>query len=93
MNWKVRFRNKVWLTSFIGAIVTFIYTILSMFDIFPRLTENTVMQVVNAVMMMLTMMGVLIDPTVDGVYDSSRALTYNNPAPNWAEEDTMDSME
>lgn len=89
MNWKVRFKNKVWLTSFIGAIVTFVYTILSMFDIFPKLTENIVMQVVNAVLMMLTMMGVLIDPTVDGVYDSARAMGYENPAPNWAEKNSM----
>lgn len=87
MNWKVRFKNKVWLTSFIGAIVSFVYMMLGMFEVFPKLTESTVMQVVNAVLMMLTMMGVLIDPTVDGVYDSARAMEYEDPAPNWTEKD------
>lgn len=79
MNWKVRFRNKVWLTSFIATIVTFIYAILGMFDVFPAVTQNSVMNVVNAMLMVLCMMGVIIDPTTEGVSDSKRAMTYESP--------------
>lgn len=84
LNWKIRFQNKVWLASFIGAIVTFLYTILGMFDIFPKLTENTLMQVVNAVLMMLSMMGVITDPTQEAfLHDSNRAMSYEEP---WKDE-------
>lgn len=79
LNWKIRFKNKVWLASFIGAIVSFVYVILGMFDIFPKLTESTVMQVVNAVLMMLSMMGVIVDPTTEGLEDSNRAMSYEEP--------------
>ena len=79
MNWKVRFKNKVWLTSFIAAIVTFIYTILGMFDVFPTITQNSVMNVVNAALMMLGLTGVIIDPTTAGIGDSERAMSYTEP--------------
>ena len=84
INWKIRFQNKVWLASFIGAIVAFVYTILGMFEVFPKLTENTVMQVVNAVLMMLSMMGVVTDPTQEEfLHDSNRAMSYEEP---WKDE-------
>ena len=83
MNWKVRFKNKVWLTSFIAAIVTFIYTILGMFDIMPAITQNSVMNVVNAILMMLGLTGVIIDPTTAGIGDSQRAMAYDEP---WVDE-------
>jgi len=79
MNWKVRFRNKVWLSSFIATILTFIYTILGMLDIAPKFTQNTVMNVVNAFLMVLCMTGVIIDPTTSGIGDSERAMTYETP--------------
>jgi len=79
MNWKVRFKNKTWLSCFIAAIVSFVYTILGMFDVAPSVTQNSVMNVFNAILMMLSLMGVLVDPTTSGVGDSNRAMTYEEP--------------
>lgn len=79
MNWKVRFKNKVWLSSFIATIMTFIYTILGMFDVAPEVTQNSVMNVINAILMMLCLTGVIVDPTTAGIGDSDRAMTYEVP--------------
>ena len=79
MNWKVRFRNKVWLSSFIATIMTFVYTILGMFDIAPEVTQNSVMNIINAVLMMLCLTGVVVDPTTSGISDSNRAMSYEVP--------------
>lgn len=79
INWKVRFKNKVWLGCFIAAIVSFIFTILAMFDIYPIVTEDQIMRVVNSVLMVMSMTGLLIDPTTNGIGDSERALGYDEP--------------
>ena len=79
INWKVRFRNKVWLAGFMAAIVSFTFVILGMFDIVPSVSEDTLMTGVHAALSILTAMGVLIDPTTKGVGDSERAMTYEDP--------------
>ena len=79
VNWKVRFKNKVWLTAFFAAIVTFVFTMLGMFDIFPAVTENQIMRLINAVLMFLSLTGVVVDPTTAGIGDSDRALGYEEP--------------
>lgn len=79
MNWKVRFKNKVWLTSFISLIVTFTYTLLGLFGVVPSISQNTVMQVVNQFLLLLSMVGVIVDPTTEGISDSDRAMTYDEP--------------
>lgn len=82
-NWKVRFKNKLWLTSFISCILTFAYTILAMFDIYPLLTENSAIRVMDAILMALSLMGVIVDPTTAGLGDSERAQGYDKP---WKDE-------
>lgn len=79
INWKVRFKNKVWLTCFFAAIVSFTFTILAMFDIFPTVTEDQVMRFINTVLMLLSMTGIIVDPTTNGVNDSERAMGYEEP--------------
>ena len=79
LNWKVRFKNKVWLASFISLIVGFVYSMLSLFDIFPDITKNAVMEVVNNVLTFLGLIGVLVDPTTAGLNDSDRAMSYEEP--------------
>lgn len=79
LNWKVRFKNKVWLSSFLGLIVSFVYSILSMFDVAPIVTQNSVAQVISQVLTLLGLIGVIQDPTTAGIGDSARALTYDEP--------------
>jgi phi LC3 family holin len=79
INWKVRFKNKVWLAAFIALIISFVYQVLAMFDIAPVITQDSVIQAANLVLMMLSAMGVLVDPTTTGITDSRRAMSYTEP--------------
>ena len=79
INWKVRFKNKVWLSTFISLIVGFIYNILACFDIFPAVTQNAVMQIIGNVLTFLGLIGVIVDPTTAGIEDSNRAMNYEEP--------------
>lgn len=79
MNWKVRFRNKTWLTLFLSLIIGFVFNILKLFEIVPAVTENTVLTIVAQILEFLGLIGVLVDPTTAGVGDSNRAMTYEKP--------------
>lgn len=79
VNWKVRFKNKVWLASFCAIILSFVYTMLGMFDIYPSITKNQALEIVNNVLMFLSLIGVIVDPTTAGLNDSERAMGYEVP--------------
>ena len=79
VNWKVRFRNKTWLTMFISLIVGFVFNMLKMFDIVPAFSENLVMNIVGQVLTFLGLIGVIVDPTTAGFDDSNRAMEYTEP--------------
>lgn len=79
MNWKVRFRNPVWLGTFLALIVGFVFEILKLFGVAPVITENQVMDIISKVLEFLGLIGVLVDPTTAGIGDSNRAMTYTEP--------------
>ena len=79
INWKVRFKNKVWLGSFFSLVVGFIYSLLALFDVFPAVTQNLVVQLLNQVLTFLGLIGVIVDPTTAGLEDSDRAMGYEDP--------------
>lgn len=83
LNWKVRFKNGVWLSAFIALIVSFVYDILAAFDVFPAVTRSMVMEIVNYALKLLGLLGVITDPTTSGVGDSNRAMSYEEP---WKDE-------
>ncbi len=80
INWKVRFKNKVWLGSFCSLIIGFVYSMLALFDVFPEVTQSLVLQLMNQVLTFLGLIGVIVDPTTAGLSDSERALGYEEPA-------------
>ena len=84
VNWKVRFKNKVFLASFLSLIVSFIYSMLALFDVFPSVTKNNVIEIINQVLSFLGLIGVIVDPTTDGLSDSKRAMSYEEP---WKDEE------
>lgn len=79
INWKVRFKNKTWLALFLSLVVGFVYNILAMFDVYPPVTENQVGAVISQVLTFLGLIGVLVDPTTEGLEDSNRAMSYEEP--------------
>ena len=79
ISWKVRFKKPTWLTMFISLIVGFIFNLLRMFEIVPKFTQNQVMEIVSQVLTFLGLIGVLVDPTTEGLSDSERAMGYVEP--------------
>ena len=64
---------------FLSLIVGFVFNILKLFDVYPAVTENLVMNVVSQVLTFLGLIGVLVDPTTAGITDSDRAMSYSEP--------------
>ena len=79
INWKIRFKNKIWLSTFISACIAIIYTILDYFGIVPEVSEFSITRIIEAFLMILSLTGVIIDPTTAGLDDSIRAQHYEEP--------------
>lgn len=76
INWKIRFKNRVWLLTFIGTIIAFAYQVCAMLGIVPKVAEDQIMDLVKIILTILVGLGVIVDPTTAGTADSERALTY-----------------
>lgn len=76
INWKVRLRNRVWLTTLLATLCAFVFDLLAMLDVAPAVTEDVVMQAITALLTLLSALGVVIDPTTEGAGDSERAMGY-----------------
>ena len=81
INWRVRFKNKNFWLSFIPAILLLLQVIANVFGYNFDFGDlgNKLIAVVNAVFVVLSLLGVVTDPTTVGVSDSERALTYTQP--------------
>lgn len=79
MNLRVRLRNKTFWATLIPAVVTFVYTILSLFDVVPSISEAVIIKIGTIIISALSVLGVLVDPTTAGIKDSLRAMTYITP--------------
>ena len=76
INWRIRFKNRIWLLTFIGAIVAFAYQVCTLLGVVPKVAEAQVMDFVKILLTLLVGLGVIVDPTTAGTADSERALTY-----------------
>ena len=79
INWKVRFRNRLWLWSFLSAVTAMLFAFFSLCGIALPLNQNTVLGILYQVLSILSLLGVLIDPTTQGLNDSNRAMGYQEP--------------
>lgn len=69
INWKVRFKNKAFVLSFLMTIIAFVYQLLGMFGIVPSISEDTASQIIGLLANVLVSIGVLVDPTTKGLSD------------------------
>lgn len=81
INWKVRIKNKVFWLTLIPAIILLIQEIASLFGIVIDLSaiSANLIDVVEALFVILSIIGIVTDPTTTGITDSERALTYDKP--------------
>lgn len=78
INWKVRLKNKVFWVAIIPAVLLLVQLVAGLFGYTLELGEigNKLIDIVNAVFVILTLMGVVADPTTEGMTDSLRAMGY-----------------
>lgn len=81
MNWKVRLKNKYFWISIIPALILVIESVAKCFGVTLDMTDlqNNLIAVVNAIFVVLVIIGVVNDPTTDGLSDSEQAMTYESP--------------
>lgn len=81
INWKVRIKNKTFWLALIPAVLLLVQVVAAVFGYTLDLGElgNKLLAVVNALFAVLTILGVVTDPTTTGVSDSAQALTYEVP--------------
>ena len=79
INWKIRIQSLDFWTSLIPAVLLLIQSIgapLCLQLYFGEL-GNQLLAIVNSVFAVLTILGIIKDPTTKGLSDSERAMTYN----------------
>lgn len=79
INWKVRWKNRTFVVTFLAAVVAFAYQMAGIIGWVPPVSEDLVTQLIAAVVNVLVAVGVLVDPTTKGAGDSDRALRYEEP--------------
>lgn len=81
INWTVRIKNKQFWLTLIPAVLLLAQVVAAVFGYTVDLGElgNRLLDVVNALFAVLAILGVVTDPTTDGVGDSERAMGYDEP--------------
>lgn len=81
INWTVRIKNKTFWLALIPAVLLLVQVVAAVFGYTLDLGElgDKLLAVVNALFAVLTILGIVADPTTKGVGDSSQALTYDKP--------------
>ena len=85
VNWKVRVKNKAFWLAVIPAIALVAQAVAAVFGYTIDLTTmvGKLQAVVNAVFALLVILGIVVDPTTEGIQDSNRAMGYDEP---WKDE-------
>lgn len=81
INWKVRVKNKMFWLSIVPALLLLVQTIAAPFGYkfdFGVLNKQLA-DIINAAFVVLTILGVVVDHTTNGISDSSQALEYKQP--------------
>ncbi|MFJ7972667.1 phage holin [Psychrobacillus sp. NPDC096389] len=86
INWKVRFKNKIWVLGFIAQILLLTELLLigghaaglTHFHLTEEMKE-WIFAFVNVVFGLLATMGIIQDPTTNNFADSKRAMKYIKP--------------
>ena len=81
INWLVRIKNKTFWVTIIPALLLLIQAVAGVFGFQIDLGDigEKLLAVVNAVFAVLAILGIVTDPTTDGVSDSTQAMAYTEP--------------
>jgi phi LC3 family holin len=86
INWRVRLKNRTWVLGFVSQIMIVVQILLqglnglgvTDFQLTDQI-QNGILTFVNTIFVILSMLGLIQDPTTKGYKDSAQAKTYNTP--------------
>lgn len=81
INWLVRIKNKNFWIAVIPAVLLLAQVVLAVFGVTIDIGDlgNKLLAVVNAAFAVLSILGIVTDPTTKGISDSDQAMTYIKP--------------
>jgi phi LC3 family holin len=81
INWKVRIYNEDFWKALIPAVILLVQAVAALFGWTIDLSElsGKLLVVVDALFAVLTILGIVNDPTTKGIGDSAQAMTYERP--------------
>jgi phi LC3 family holin len=85
VNWKVRIRNKAFWMAVIPAFALAVQAVAAVFgfEINLETLVGKILAAVDAIFALLVVLGIVVDPTTEGLGDSIRAMSYDVP---WSDE-------
>ncbi|CZQ66808.1 TPA: phage holin [Staphylococcus aureus] len=79
INWKIRMKQKVFWLALFSALVLFASNVAKTLGYDIEVYTRGLTDVVNSVLGFLVTLGVIQDPTTNGLNDSYQALEYDEP--------------
>jgi phi LC3 family holin len=81
INWKVRIKNKTFWVTAIPTVLLLITQVAGLFGFTLDLSEigEKLVGIASTVFLILSLTGVVVDPTTEGMADSERAKNYVAP--------------
>lgn len=82
INWKVRIKNKAFWIGIIPAVLLLLKQILALFGVEFDISgiSESLLGIVETVFLILAILGIVTDPTTEGVKDSALAMSYEEPS-------------
>ena len=81
INWTVRIKNKAFWVTIIPAVLLLVQQICAMFGVELNIAgvSNQLVSIVGTAFGILSLIGIVNDPTVATLSDSKQAMTYETP--------------
>lgn len=81
INWTVRIKNKAFWLAIIPAVLLLVQAVAAVFGYTLDFAElqGKLLAVVEALFVVLAILGIVVDPTTKGLGDSKQAMRYEEP--------------
>ena len=79
INWKVRLRHKQFWVALIALLLVLANQVAKIFGYDITIYNDQITALSETILSILVLLGIIVDPTTQGLSDSDRAMTYNKP--------------
>lgn len=92
INWDIRLRSPLFWSAIIPATLLLAQAVLAAFGVAWDVSgvQEHLLGIAEAAFAVLAILGIVVDPTTEGVADSARALSYTEQAPNVGDKEGHD---